>query len=231
MANPLMPTLRFYDINKNLIGSVVSQKNDYSLDSFPVIDNVAFIAIENTSTTTSLNVAEFELYESKQSVNLLTEAHSHDSLTLSWVNPEADSFSGAMIKMNGTEVANLENTISTYSISGLEPETTYNFDVTAKYSDGSISTIKSIEVLTDAAPILSEGTTNVTVNPGSLLINSFPAILEFNDYTIGTSGAVLNLKNPFKISVEDFTGSYAGWNLTMKVSSLTSGTEVGIVIC
>jgi hypothetical protein len=226
MVNPLMPALRFYDINKNLIESVVSPKIDYFLDSFPVIENVAFVAIENTSTTTILNLAEFELYESKQTVIGLTETHSYDSLTLSWVNPEADSFSGVIINENGMEVANLEKTISTYSISGLAASTTYNFDVIAKYSDGSTSTIKSIEVLTDAAPIISASTTNVNVNPGSLMINSFPAILEFEEYMIDTSNATLNLKNPFKISVEDFTGSYAGWSLTMTVGNLTSGSDV-----
>jgi hypothetical protein len=69
------------------------------------------------------------------------------------------------------------------------------------------------------------GTANVTINPGDLLIHYIPATLDFSDYTIGNSNAVLNLQVPFKLAVDDFTGSYAGWNLTMTVGNLVSGAD------
>jgi hypothetical protein len=160
------------------------------------------------------------------SVVSLNETHNYNSVNLYWDNPIDTGFTETIIKQNGVEVTSLPKTSSSYSITGLNAETTYDFEVIAKYSDGGTSIAENIEILTDAAPIDSVSTANVTVNPGALLINSFPAILEFEDYAIGTSNAELNLKDAFKISAEDFTGSYSGWNLTMTVANLTSGSDV-----
>lgn len=70
------------------------------------------------------------------------------------------------------------------------------------------------------------GQAEVTVTAGSLGIHSFPASFQFEDYALGGADAALNLKAPFELALEDYTGSYAGWNLTMTVADLQSGADI-----
>jgi hypothetical protein len=192
-----------------------------------LISDVKMVRFKSTGTMWLKNM---EFYKNPpviahNPVENLIKTYTHDSVALSWENPIEPEFTGSIIKMNGVEVADLTTSITSHSINGLVAETSYDFEVIAKYSDGIMATAKTVSISTNAMPINITGTTNVNVNPGSLLINSFPAILEFNDYIIGTSNAVLNLKNPFKISIEDFSGSYTGWNLTMTIGDLTYGSD------
>lgn len=90
-----------------------------------------------------------------------------------------------------------------------------------------ILTVFTISLVSFNSTILKAetGTATLTITPGVLAIANFPATLDFADYTIGVSDADLALKAPFEIVIDDFTGSYAGWNLTMTVANLTSGAN------
>lgn len=86
-------------------------------------------------------------------VTELKEKHNHNSVTLSWNNPTSDYLIGILIKRNGVEVAELDGTVTEHSIEGLLSETTYKFEVLAKYSDGLLSNPQSITVKTDLEPL------------------------------------------------------------------------------
>ena len=71
-------------------------------------------------------------------------------------------------------------------------------------------------------------TINIELNilPGALVIGSFPSTIVFENYVIGLNKPSLKLKNSFEVVVDDFTGSYAGWNLSISVGSLVNGTNL-----
>jgi alpha-tubulin suppressor-like RCC1 family protein len=71
-----------------------------------------------------------------------------------------------------------------------------------------------------------ESITSVNVNAGLLKFGEFTNQIYFDDYSISLQDAIVNIILPFKISVEDFTGTWNGWRINLKISELTNGSEI-----
>ena len=69
------------------------------------------------------------------------------------------------------------------------------------------------------------GVMKTSVLPGVIAISSFPSVLSFENYEIGLNDSLLHLQSPFKLAIDDFTGSYAGWNLSIAIEELADGTK------
>ena len=92
------------------------------------------------------------------------------------------------------------------------------------------SSLLALGVFTAGASSTSAATTgtvgiDLTVVGGDLSLASYPGSLSFQDYSLGNNDALLTLKDPFVLAVEDFSGTNAGWNLSMTISELRNGTE------
>jgi len=80
----------------------------------------------------------------------LTETHNYNSVNLKWTNPENSI--GIIIKQDGVKIVELANTTSSYTVSGLASETSYNFEVIAKFESGNSDSV-SKTIVTDSLPV------------------------------------------------------------------------------
>lgn len=150
-----MGTLNFYDSNNVKVGTLQGYNTTVSYEiDFKNVKKIVFnaggdmLVRELDIIAVKTSEAEIEVLP----VTNLIETHNYNSTKLSWENPVTTGFDSVIIKKNGVEVVQLTNSSSSYSINSLDPETTYNFEVIAKYTNGSLSTGKTITVITDAAP-------------------------------------------------------------------------------
>lgn len=119
--------------------------------SFPVVEDV--VKVRCLLNAYEIWINEFDVYEKKYAVDPvanLTAEKTSNSINLSWENPKG--LSNVIVKSNGEEKAVLPGDKNAYTLTGLKPETLYNIEVFAKYSNGEISEPKSIKVTTDAPP-------------------------------------------------------------------------------
>ncbi len=73
-----------------------------------------------------------------------------------------------------------------------------------------------------AVPAVGAASSTASLTAGTLSITTPPANFSYS----GTlTGDVLNLSSSFAVSVNDATGSKAGWNLQATIGTLTSGTD------
>jgi hypothetical protein len=70
-----------------------------------------------------------------------------------------------------------------------------------------------------------EGVIKTSVLPGEMVISSYPTSLSFENYEIGLNEPALKLQSPFELSIDDFTGTRSGWNLSFVLSELVNGVE------
>lgn len=125
-----------YEQNISILGVKTVQIHAYGSNSNPL--NEIKLFSEQVST---LPVESF------------TEKHTYNNATLTWVNPNVQEFDGVIIKKDGIEIAQLPKTTNSYTVGGLLPETTYNFDVIAKYTNGGTSNSKSLSITTNVQPV------------------------------------------------------------------------------
>lgn len=85
-------------------------------------------------------------------ITSIQETHNYNSVSLTWTNPISNEFTGIIIEKDGVEIANLPNNQAAYQIGSLAPETTYVFEIYAKYSDGTNSPSETITVTTSVQP-------------------------------------------------------------------------------
>lgn len=128
---------------------------------------VKFIRLQNTSQY-NYGFREIEIYEKTATtittnpVTALTETHNYNSVTLDWTNPTGTAFVSTKILQNGVEVANVAKTASSHTISSLDPETVYTFNVIAVYEDGTESVAETVTVTTEPMPADTEPPPNIT---------------------------------------------------------------------
>lgn len=166
-------TMKLYNSSLSEIGTytVSGDQVEYIL---PVAKaDVKKITLVNM-TGTAVAIYEFDAFATIQDggtppvtivhspVTNVAETHTHDTANLSWTNPTGGEFTGTIIKKDGIEVANLANNISSFAISGLSPETTYNYEIFAKYSDSVNSSAVLIPVTTSVAPVDGSAPSNIT---------------------------------------------------------------------
>jgi hypothetical protein len=150
-------SISFYGATNNLIATrTINFNENNTIVSYPV-SNVYGVSVTNTSST-AFTIFDFSVYDnvapviSHNSVTGLIESHKHNEATLSWSNPTSSHFTGTEIYKDGTLLAT--NTVDTniYTATGLDPSTSYVFDVYALYDDSVKSTKVTQSVVTDSAP-------------------------------------------------------------------------------
>ncbi len=126
------------------------------------IENVMSITASTCGQSVNVYLAEmdFIVFEpiNYVPVTFLQQTHTHNSINLTWTNPSESQFSEVVITQNGIEIAQLDNTANSFSITDLQPLTTYNLEVFAKYLDGTISTGQKVTVTTNEAPVIPDPT-------------------------------------------------------------------------
>src|SRR4051795_62754 len=73
-----------------------------------------------------------------------------------------------------------------------------------------------------AVPAVGAASSTASLTAGTLSIATPPANFS---YSGALTGDVLNLSSSFAVSVNDATGSKAGWNLQATIGTLTSGSD------
>lgn len=122
------------------------------------LDNVIKVSIESSSAAT-INLYEIDFFgsyeietTSLESIKDLEVYKSYNSVSLSWTNPDNESFEGVIIKKNSEKIVELPKDSRNHTIQGLEPDTEYNFEVITKYADGGLSEPVKKTIRTDKAP-------------------------------------------------------------------------------
>jgi alpha-tubulin suppressor-like RCC1 family protein len=67
--------------------------------------------------------------------------------------------------------------------------------------------------------------TSVEINPGLLSIGEITNQINFENYELSVEDALVTINSPFEFSVEDFTGTWNGWNISLKINTLTDGAK------
>ena len=133
-------TIKFYDINKNLISSVTPLVSS-NVTSFTPINNVKYVQLANHSGGTA-TVLEFDVFGSVHSVkhdeiSNLTYTKTHNTVDLDFVIPSSNpDYTGSKVYRDGALLATLDANTSHYTDSTASPSKTYNYKVTGVYSDG-----------------------------------------------------------------------------------------------
>lgn len=149
-------TISFIDNLGNSVKSYIARDIDNGWNNvLPSIVGIKKITITNRASGI-YTISEFDIRVAEKPVVIspvsnLTAITNYNSTNLSWKNPENEAFKNIIIKQNGIEVAEL-GVVQGYSITGLNPETTYNFEVIVKYTDGTLSDGEKITITTDKEP-------------------------------------------------------------------------------
>lgn len=143
---------------KELVGEYTNPLATYK--NTVKFENVKAVKVQNKNSSPPNNIYDFALYGipyvedfDRLPVNNLTEIHNHNSTTLSWFNPSGNEFVGTIIKQNGEQIKELTKTSNSFTVNGLTPDTSYVFEIIAKYSDGTTSETKSITFVTNTQPV------------------------------------------------------------------------------
>jgi hypothetical protein len=89
---------------------------------------------------------------SPANVTALTESHSYNSVTLTWVNPTDTDFNGTKIYQDGVFLTTVPKGTSTYTVTGATAGTSYVFKVTSVDNVPNESSGTSITSITASAP-------------------------------------------------------------------------------
>ncbi len=151
-ASSINNRILFYAFNGQLLRTIDNTSNTGEVVPIETIENVNVVLVSSSNTVNTLKVNEFEVFGFiEKPVTDLESTTTYNSVSLSWNNPVNDYLSNIIIKKDGVEVANLSVT-ENYIVTGLNPETDYNFEVFAKYSNDALSNPASISVRTDPIP-------------------------------------------------------------------------------
>lgn len=152
-TNITLLRVRFYSSS----GALLEVHNGVRNDTLQTLNLTGIKRITVSSQASTAYVQELEIYETPSivtnPVGNLSATHNTNSINLKWINPTSIGFDGVIIQKDGVEIGTLGNNVTNYLVSDLEPETTYTFQVIAKYNDGGKSEAKEITVTTDAVPI------------------------------------------------------------------------------
>lgn len=138
-------------------GHVLDVKKEGSYKSNVKIKNATSVCLSTTDSY-ERKIILFELYGEEilpityDVVTDLEETHDFESVDLTWNTPENIELKNIVVKKNGVELATLNHTVRNYKVTGLNADTSYTFEVFARYSDGGLSDAVSISVKTDSKP-------------------------------------------------------------------------------
>lgn len=149
----------FLDVNNKIVYQFKTPAIGYmtSREYLVIMKNVRYISMRQISPSPyNTNLFQLEVYENKsiehQSVMNLKSQPGIRSMDLFWTNPINDNITSIVIKKNGLVIGEVGRDRQSYTVTGLEPETEYQFDVMAKYVDGVLSESKTITAITLPPP-------------------------------------------------------------------------------
>jgi hypothetical protein len=116
----------------------------------------------------------------KPGITGLEHENGYDSVSFTWDNPTEELFSGIQVYKNGALIDTLDHEVNTFSDSGLTPETSYNYEFIAVYSDGKTGEAAQIEITTDKEP------TPILVEDGYTIESSGDFTFRWKEPTKGT---------------------------------------------
>jgi S-layer protein (TIGR01567 family) len=172
-----------------------------------------------------------------------------DWILWSWTNPTDSDFNQSVISINGSEVATLDNTTTTYNATGLSPDTSYEISIVTTDFNGTgggtttdTATTASTGDTTGPAAVTSLGEDSVGID-WILWSWTNPVDSDFNQSVISINGSIvdtvdnttttynatgLSSDTPYEISVltRDLTGN-DGSPATDSASTASSGDTTG----
>lgn len=118
--------------------------------------NVTDISLVKVTTASSADFRGLKIFYVGENKHYLPVSNSyydalHNSVLLKWKNPIVSDLSNIIIKKNGLEIANLPK-VENYNVANLTPDTTYEFEIIAKYADGGVSESVFITATTTLPP-------------------------------------------------------------------------------
>jgi hypothetical protein len=129
---------------------------DATWSVIPVQSNIMSVNASTNGNSVDVSISELDFKVDSpiihDSVSGLIESHKYNEATLSWTNPTNSHFTGTEIYKDGTLLATNSSTDNIYTATGLDPSTSYVFDVYALYDDSLKSTKVTQSVVTDSMP-------------------------------------------------------------------------------
>ncbi|MFP7202633.1 fibronectin type III domain-containing protein [Lysinibacillus halotolerans] len=116
------------------------------------VENVVTIQLHNTKSEQT-GIVEFDVKTEEMHLdyhphtNVNGTANSN-TINLSWENPTPADFYKTIIKVDGVEVARVDESVTSYSLKDLEYEKEYNIQLIALYLDGNTRMSNSFSVIT-----------------------------------------------------------------------------------
>lgn len=158
--------------------------NDYSIY---YLDKEAIgisMNLYNTNPSKSYKIYEFEAYYLTESVQNLTSSKTFDSVNLSWTAPKSKGVTNYIVKQDGIKIADLDTSKTSYSITGLEENKSYTFEVVADYGVNGLSESATATVTTDNKPNVEVTGLKVLKNSQEQIEISWTNPAEFEKVTI-----------------------------------------------
>lgn len=128
-------------------------------------------------------INEIEFYGSTEiykPVKSLSSSVTHDSVSLSWINPDSIEFEGVEVYEGDKFIKKIKSPKNNVEISGLNSNTEYTFKVYANYLDGGKSVERTITVRTDREPI--EEVRNIQIEANHDRVNLSWKLPEYNGF-------------------------------------------------
>lgn len=121
---------------------------------------VAFDAAGNVSGTSNIEFVWFDTIDPTAPTNLISSNTTETTTDLNWTH-SSDNFGYVDYKLyqDNALIATVDNTTNSYSVSGLNPATTYDYTVIAIDSSGNESNVSNTESVTTLAPCASGNVT------------------------------------------------------------------------
>lgn len=156
-------TLAFVDSNDNEIGKTQLTRNRVVKTPASATTSIKGVMIVFDKPVNLNRFMEFKMYyddaqNSHMPINYepvenLNAIPNYNYIDLSWDNPANIPHTSTVIKRDGVQIAEVPKTDDAYKNINLKDDTTYVYEVVAKYSDGGLSKPETVTVITNKKPV------------------------------------------------------------------------------
>lgn len=159
------------------------------------------------------------------------DAITFDSSLIHWTNPTGYigvTYNGARIYVNNALIFTSSPTQTSYTLTGLSTNTTYDIEVKAFYSDGS-ETVGITQTLTTKLGAMDSNIVSTSIKGGGISILYTPSMTEDgNFHEVTVDGTIQELTtNIGNITITDFRSTGQGWDVTVQATPFTEVGGVG----
>jgi hypothetical protein len=237
-ANSANIKIKYYNSSKNLIREISNPVINGTKTSITPVSNVAYVSLENTSSTNEYIVYEFDVFGAvidtipPANVSNLTASNITDTgFTLSWIKPSDNDYSKAEIYLNNELFTVLSGSVQTYPFTGLSSETSYSvkivsLDNTGNKSNGSTITVKTNMTPDTSAPANVTNLTGVQTHNSIRLTWTNPEDQDFAKVRVYEDGVYRKSVTAAEGSNAFFDNLNPETEYTFKVTSVdTTGNE------